>query len=144
MQKMQYTTCAGRQLPRQNKAEKRASRSHYVSKLRLQNAHTTEKEKGRKQNLSKITTRMKRHVRHKLKDEKPTIWIGKDGLTPQISIEIEKQLNKNKMLKIRILTSALQKEKAKVIATKAAEEADAALVEVRGHVFILYRRHKKQ
>ena len=94
--------------------------------------------------MSKITTRMKRHVRYKLKDEKPTIWIGKDGLTPQISIEIEKQLNKNKMLKIRILTSALQKEKAKVIATKAAEEADAALVEVRGHVFILYRRHKKQ
>jgi RNA-binding protein len=94
--------------------------------------------------LSKITTKMKRHVRHKLKDEKPTIWIGKDGLTPQISIEIEKQLNKNKMLKVRILTSALQKEKAKAIATKASEEAGAALVEVRGHVFILYRRHKRQ
>ena len=87
---------------------------------------------------------MKRHVRHKLKDEKPTIWIGKDGLTPQISVEIEKQLNKNKMLKIRILKSALQQETAKTIATKAAEEAEAALVEVRGHVFILYRRRKRQ
>jgi putative YhbY family RNA-binding protein len=115
-----------------------------MSKLRLQNAHTTEKEKGRKPNLSKITTRMKRHVRHKLKDEKPTVWIGKDSLTPQISIEIEKQLNKNKMLKVRILTSALQQDTAKAIATKAAEEAGAALVEVRGHVFILYRRHRKQ
>jgi RNA-binding protein len=113
-------------------------------KLWLQNAHTAEKEKGRKLNLSNITTRMKRHVRHKLKDEKPTIWIGKDGLTPQISVEIEKQLNKNKMLKVRILTSALQQETAKAIATKAAEDAEAALVEVRGHVFILYRRHKKQ
>jgi RNA-binding protein len=131
-------------LPRENKAEKRASRCDYVFKLRLQNAHTAEKEKGRKPNLSKITTRMKRHVRHKLKDEKPTIWIGKDGLTPQISVEIEKQLNKNKMLKVRILTSALQQETAKAIATKAAEDAEAALVEVRGHVFILYRRHKKQ
>ena len=94
--------------------------------------------------MSKITTRMKRHVRYKLKDEKPTIWIGKDGLTPQLSSEIEKQLNKNKMLKVRILTSALQQETAKAIATKAAEEAEAALVEVRGHVFILYRRHRKQ
>jgi len=93
--------------------------------------------------LSKITTRMKRHVRHKLKDEKPTIWIGKDCLTPQLSSEIEKQLNKNKMLKVKILKSALQQETAKAIATKAAEQAAAALVEVRGHVFILYRRHKK-
>jgi RNA-binding protein len=97
-----------------------------------------------KQNLNEITTRMKRHVRHKLKDEKPTIWIGKDGLTSQLSSEIEKQLNKNKMLKVRILKSALQQETAKAIATKAAEDADAALVEVRGHVFILYRRRRKQ
>ena len=94
--------------------------------------------------MTEITTRMKRHVRHKLKDEKPTIWVGKEGLTPQISVEIEKQLNKNKMLKVRILKSALQQETAKAIATKAAEEAEAALVEVRGHVFILYRRRRKQ
>jgi len=87
---------------------------------------------------------MKRHVRHKLKDEKPTIWVGKDGLTPQLSSEIEKQLNKNKMLKVRILKSALQQETAKTIATKAAEDAGAALVEVRGQVFILYWRSKKQ
>jgi RNA-binding protein len=131
-------------LPRAHKAEKGASRGYYVSKLRLQNAYTLEKEKGRKPNLSKITTRMKRHVRHKLKDEKPTIWIGKEGLTPQLSSEIEKQLSKNKMLKVKILKSALQQETAKTIAAKAAEEAGAALVEVRGHVFILYRRHKKQ
>jgi RNA-binding protein len=93
--------------------------------------------------LSKITTRMKRHVRHKLKDEKPTIWVGKDGLTPELSGEIEKQLEKKKMLKIKILKNALQNNKAQTIATSAAEQVGAALVEVRGHVFILYRRHKK-
>jgi len=86
---------------------------------------------------------MKRHVRHKLKEENPTIWIGKDGLTPQLSNEIENQLEKKKMLKIKILKSALQQETAKTIASKAAEQAGASLVEVRGHVFILYRRHKK-
>lgn len=89
--------------------------------------------------MSKITSRMKRHVRYKLKDESPTIWIGKDGLSPQISNEIENQLEKKKMLKIRILKSALEHETAQVIAVKAAEQASAALVEVRGHVFILYR-----
>lgn len=86
---------------------------------------------------------MKRHVRHKLKDEKPTLWIGKDGLTPQLSSEIEKQLNRNRMVKVRILKSALQTEPAKAIASGAAEQTGASLVEVRGHVFILYRRHKK-
>jgi RNA-binding protein len=94
--------------------------------------------------LSKITTKMKRHVRHKLKDEKPTIWIGKEGLTPQISNEIDTQLDKHKMLKVKILRSAIQTETAKIIASEAAEQAGASLVEVRGHVFILYRRHRKQ
>jgi RNA-binding protein len=86
---------------------------------------------------------MKRHVRHKLKDEKPTVWVGKDGLTPQLSSEIENQLEKKKMLKIKILRSALQQDTAQTIASRAAEQAGASLVEVRGHVFILYRRHKK-
>ncbi len=90
-----------------------------------------------------ITTRMKRHVRHKLKDEKPTVWVGKEGLTPQLAGEIENQLSKNKMLKIRILQGALQTDTAKAIASRAAEQVGASLVEVRGHVFILYRRHKK-
>jgi len=93
--------------------------------------------------MSKITTRMKRHIRHELKDEKPTLWIGKDGLTPQLSNEIENQLEKKKMLKIKILRSALQQDTAQTIASKAAEQAGASLVEVRGHVFILYRRRKK-
>ena len=86
---------------------------------------------------------MKRHVRHVLKEEKPTIWVGKEGYTPQLSGEIDKQLDKNKMVKVRILSSALRTETAKAIAIRAAEDTSAALVEVRGHVFILYRRHKK-
>jgi len=93
--------------------------------------------------LSKITTRMKRHVRHVLKDEKPTVWVGKEGFTPQLSGEIENQLSKTKMIKIRILPSALQTDTAESIAKKASEQTHAALVELRGHVFILYRRHKK-
>ena len=86
---------------------------------------------------------MKRHVRHVLKDENPTIWIGKDGLTPQLELEIEKRLEKQKMLKIKVLKSALQTDNVQNIATKAAEHSTASLVEVRGHVFILYRRRKQ-
>ena len=80
------------------------------------------------------------HISDKEPKEKNPI---DEGHFFSVSNEIEKQLNKNKMLKVRILKSALQTETAKTIATNAAEQTDAALVEVRGHVFILYRRHKK-
>lgn len=86
---------------------------------------------------------MKRHVRHVLKDENPTIWVGKDGLTPQLVGEVEKQLQKNKMVKVRILPSALKEDStAQTIAVTAAEQTGASLVEVRGHVFILFRKRK--
>jgi len=87
---------------------------------------------------------MKRHVRHVLKDENPTIWIGKEGLTPQIAAEVEKQLQKNKMVKIRILPTALTGDNtAQNIATKTAEQTESALVEIRGHVFILFRKRRQ-
>lgn len=86
---------------------------------------------------------MKRHVRHVLKDENPTIWVGKDGLTAQSVAEIEKQLQKNKMVKVRILPAALKElTTAEDIAKKAAAATEAALVEVRGHVFILFRKRR--
>jgi RNA-binding protein len=93
--------------------------------------------------LSKITTKMKRHVRHELKEEGPTIWVGKEGLTSGVTTQVEAQLQRTKMVKIKILKSALAKETAKIIAERTAKQVDAALVEVRGHVFILYRRKRK-
>jgi putative YhbY family RNA-binding protein len=80
-----------------------------------------------------------------LKDENPTIWIGKEGLTTQLAAEVEKQLQKNKMVKIRILPAALTDDNtAQNIATKTAEQTESALVEVRGHVFILFRKRRQQ
>ena len=94
--------------------------------------------------MSKITTRMKRHVRHVLKDENPTIWVGKEGLTAESASEIEKQLQKNKMVKVRILPAAMQDLTAQAIAANAAEKTNSALVEVRGHVFILFRKRRAE
>ncbi len=93
--------------------------------------------------MSKITSKMKRHVKHELKEEGPTIWVGKEGLTPQLVVQVENQLQRAKMVKIRILRTALATDTANAIATRTAEQVGAALVEVRGHVFILYRRRKK-
>jgi RNA-binding protein YhbY len=56
---------------------------------------------------------------------------------------MEKQLQRNKMVKVRILPAALKElTTAEDIAKKAAKETEAALVEIRGHVFILFRKRK--
>ena len=89
------------------------------------------------------TSKTKRFVKHKLQDASPTVWIGKEGLTEQSIEEIEKQLKKSRMLKIKILKSALQEETKKNIANKAAHQTGALLVDLRGNIFILYRRIQK-
>ena len=57
--------------------------------------------------------------------------------------EIEKQLTKNKMVKAKILKSALSEHETKEVATTIAEQTSATLVEVRGHTFILYKPRNK-
>jgi len=93
--------------------------------------------------LSKMTTGMKRRIKRRLSGEKPTIWIGKSGVSQESLKEIEKQLDKREMVKIRILKSALEGDEAKQIALRITEQTEASLVEVRGHTFMLYKRHKK-
>jgi len=93
--------------------------------------------------MSKLTAGQKRRIKRRLSGEKPTIWIGKSGVSQELLKEIEKQLDKKEMVKIKILKSALEGDKAKQIALRIAEQTEASLVEVRGHTFMLYKRHKK-
>ena len=93
--------------------------------------------------MSKLTFGMRRRIKRKLSGEKPTIWVGKSGASKELLKEIEKQLEKNEMVKVKVLKSALEGNKAKEIASKVAEETGASLVEVRGHTFMLYKRHRK-
>ena len=58
---------------------------------------------------------------------------------------MEKQLQKNKMVKVRVLPAALVGENtAQSIGAKAAEQTNSALVEVRGHVIILFRKRRTE
>lgn len=93
--------------------------------------------------MSKLTPGKKRFVKRKLTDEKPTVWIGKSGASTELLKEIEKQLSKNKMVKAKILKSALSENEAKEFATRIAEQTSSSLVEVRGHTFILYKPRSK-
>ncbi|MDI6904839.1 MAG: YhbY family RNA-binding protein [Candidatus Bathyarchaeia archaeon] len=93
--------------------------------------------------MSKLTAGMKRRIKRKLSGEKPTIRIGKNKVSQELLKEIEKQLEKKEMLKIKILKTALQEDEAKQIASRIAEQTEASLVEVRGHTFMLYKRRRK-
>ncbi|HVP15870.1 MAG TPA: YhbY family RNA-binding protein [candidate division Zixibacteria bacterium] len=93
--------------------------------------------------MSKVTVAKKRHVKRTLAQEKPTVCIGKSSASKDVLEEIEKQLKKQEMVKVRILKTALAHEEAKQIAIKIAEQTEAALVEVRGHTFMLYKSDKK-
>ncbi len=93
--------------------------------------------------MSKLTPKMKRRIKSEFGEEKPTIWIGKRQVSNELIEEIEKQLEKRKIVKIKILKSALHEERASEIAAAISKRTEADLVEVRGHTFILYKRRRK-
>ena len=93
--------------------------------------------------MSELTAGKKRFVKRRLSDARPTIWVGKEGLSEDLLKEVEKQLDKNKMVKAKILKSALAEQKTKQIASRIAEDTGSSLVEVRGHTFMLYKPRQK-
>jgi len=86
---------------------------------------------------------MKRRIKRELSEEKPTVWVGKEGATSQIIGEIGRQLDKRKTVKAKILRTALRNEEAREMASRIASQTDSSLIEVRGHTFILYKPRKK-
>ena len=93
--------------------------------------------------MNKLKPGAKRRIKRELGDERPTIWVGKDGVSNALLKEVEKQLDKRKMVKIRILQSAIGNYKAEQIASQIAIQSQAFLVEIRGHTFMLYKPKKK-
>ena len=83
-------------------------------------------------------------MKRELSLEKPKVWVGKDGTSPQTMNEISRQLEKRKIVKVQILNSALEDESANEIALKTAQQTESILIDVRGHTFILHKPRKKK
>ena len=90
-----------------------------------------------------LTPKMKRRLKSRIGVEKPTIQIGKDGISPQMEKEISKQLDSRELIKIKILKTALKDNDAKNIALTIANQTESELIEVRGHTFILFKKKRK-
>jgi RNA-binding protein len=91
-----------------------------------------------------ISSKAKNRMKRELSLEKPTIWVGKEGVSLQTMNEISRQLEKRRMVKVQILNSALKDKSAKDIALRTAQQTESALIDVRGHTFILHKPRKKR
>jgi RNA-binding protein len=94
-----------------------------------------------------LTPKMKVRIKSALSKEKPTVQIGKEGATAEMVAEIEKQLKAREIIKVKILKTALGEQaaqEAKNMATTVAQQAEAELVDIRGHTFMLYKSRKKR
>ena len=74
--------------------------------------------------------------------EMPTVRIGKRGTTYPMLQEISRHLDRQEMVKVKILKTALASEDVGEVAQRVVAETDSELVHLRGHTFILYRAKK--
>jgi RNA-binding protein len=110
-----------------------------MPELRRTNPNSTKSEEK-----TVLTPKMKRRIKSTLSAEKPTVHIGKEGVTAHIINEIDKQLDAREIIKAKILKTALHEKETKTIAATIAEQTESELVDVRGHTFLLFKHKKKQ
>ena len=70
---------------------------------------------------------------------KPTVYVGKTGLAPNVRVAIEEALDHHELIKVRFADFKNQK---KTLAHTIAQESGSALVGLVGHVAILYRQQR--
>ena len=74
--------------------------------------------------------------------EKPTVWVGKSGVSEGLIEEVSKQLDARRAVKVKVQRSLLARYTVREVATIVAEKTGAELIEVRGRTFVLYRRKR--
>lgn len=78
--------------------------------------------------------------------ERVDVNIGKRGLAESVLSEIDRRLNDNEIVKVRILKSALAAEgidDRKKFAQFLAEKLKVDAMEIRGYTIVLYRKRRK-
>ena len=78
-------------------------------------------------------------LRKSFTQTKPTIAVGKNGVTSNLIREASKQLKVREIIKIRVLKSALQQNSFDDIKNTLVQGIDIDLVEARGHNILLYK-----
>ena len=70
---------------------------------------------------------------------KPTLNVGKGGVSEQVLEELKNQLKKQKIVKIKLLRSAFEEQLKKELANLLAEGVKGTVVDIRGHTVVIHR-----
>ena len=70
---------------------------------------------------------------------KPTLNVGKGGVSEQVLEELKNQLKKQKIVKIKLLRSAFEEQPKKELANLLAEGVKGTVVDIRGHTVVIHR-----
>ncbi|MDP7180497.1 MAG: YhbY family RNA-binding protein [Candidatus Woesearchaeota archaeon] len=82
----------------------------------------------------------KKDLKEKAKTLEPVIRIGKSGLSDGTIAEIKKQLEKKKLIKIKLLKAAIKDKDKKQLANELAEKTDSLLIDRVGFVVVLRKK----
>jgi len=78
-------------------------------------------------------------LKEKAKTLEPVIRIGKNGLTENTIKEIKKQLNKKKLIKVKLLRAFISDKNKKEVAKEIAQKTNSQLIDLVGFVIVLYK-----
>ena len=84
-----------------------------------------------------LTGKQKRYLRGRGSTIDPILLVGKGGIVPGIVQQADDALEARELIKVRILKNCLEDRDG--VARELSKQTDAALVQVIGHTFLLYR-----
>jgi RNA-binding protein len=86
------------------------------------------------------TKRAYRQRKKELNPEKPTLWIGKNGIASDLVEEANRQLQDKEVVKIRVhrIVTLSVKEVADIMASK----TESTVIEVKGRTLVIYKPNR--
>jgi RNA-binding protein len=70
---------------------------------------------------------------------KPTVWIGKNGVTKTLIEQVVAQLKANKIVKLKIQRPVAESESIQDFANKILKASNSSLINIRGRTFTIYK-----
>jgi RNA-binding protein len=83
-----------------------------------------------------------RELKQQSAEKEPTVWIGKSGVTDALVGQVDRQLDSNEVVKVKVHKTSPEEAEIAELAEKIAEETASEIVDVRGRTFTVYRQKK--
>ena len=89
-----------------------------------------------------LTQEQKRALKSKAHALNPVVMIADKGLNPNVLAEIHQALKVHELIKVKV--SGYEKDERVELAAEIVEKTEAALVQMIGHVLVLYKKNEEK